>query len=139
MSGRSRAHARMGMTRLQYLCMIFGQKCFYCDEDFELVQLTRDHVVPRCEGGSEDLANQVPACQACNQRKGRRMPTDDEIVRIRAVWASSVTKRIKKRHAPPCYVCHGNVAVLPIDVCPECGRLPNGKHIVIRNHQELSA
>lgn len=121
----------MGMTRLQYLVMVFGCRCFYCGHEFPLEELTRDHVVPRCEGGSDDLANQVPACQPCNQAKGRRMPTEDELERIRKVWASSVTNRIKKRHAPPCYVCHGNVANLPIDVCPECGRLPNGKHIVL--------
>jgi hypothetical protein len=29
-------------------------------------------------------------------------------------------------------VCNGNVANLPIDVCPECGRLPSGKHIVLQ-------
>lgn len=129
----------VGMTRLQYLCLIFGERCFYCEQDFPIRELTRDHVVPRCEGGSDAFANQVPACAPCNHRKGRRMPTADELDRIRAVWASSVTQRIKKRHAPPCYVCNGNVAVLPIPVCPECGRLPNGKHIVLPDRLDISA
>lgn len=132
MAGKSREQINMGMTRLQYLCLVFGERCFYCLQEFSLQDLTRDHVVPRCEGGTESLANQVPACAPCNARKGRRLPTADELLRIRETWESRITKKILKKHAPPCYVCNGNVAALPIDVCPECGRLPNGKYLKMR-------
>lgn len=121
----------IGMTRLQYLCLIFGERCFYCAKDFPLQELTRDHVVPKALGGSEAFANQVPACAPCNSAKGCRPPTEDELARVRAVWESSVTRRLKKKHAPPCYVCNGDVATLALRCCPECGRLPNGKHIVL--------
>ena len=30
---------------------------------------TRDHLVPRAAGGTDELANLVPACQWCNSRR----------------------------------------------------------------------
>lgn len=46
-------------------------QCWYCGKqtnpfrDFQI-----DHVVPQAHGGTDDRGNLVPACQACNQRKG---------------------------------------------------------------------
>jgi 5-methylcytosine-specific restriction endonuclease McrA len=48
----------------------FGHKCAYCGEaghDFH-----RDHLVPLAAGGSNDIANIVPACAPCNLSKGAR-------------------------------------------------------------------
>lgn len=130
MSGRDRVQQRMGMTRLQYLVMIFGQACFYCREEFPMEELTRDHVTPRALGGDDSLANQVPACKPCNQRKGCRPPTDEELRRMRRIWNSTVSRKLRKKHAPPCYVCNGNTAHLVFSVCPECGRTADGKYIL---------
>lgn len=33
-----------------------------------------DHVIPRCQGGTDDLANLARACARCNARKGPRTP-----------------------------------------------------------------
>lgn len=32
--------------------------------------LTRDHVVPRCQGGTDDVDNMRPAHNLCNTRRG---------------------------------------------------------------------
>jgi 5-methylcytosine-specific restriction endonuclease McrA len=48
----------------------FSHKCAYCDQsghDFH-----RDHLVPLAAGGSNDIANIVPACAPCNLSKGAR-------------------------------------------------------------------
>lgn len=42
--------------------------CFYCG--CKGVLLTRDHAVPLVRGGSNDIANIVPACGSCNSAKG---------------------------------------------------------------------
>jgi 5-methylcytosine-specific restriction endonuclease McrA len=44
--------------------------CAYCTER----ATTADHVLPRCQGGTHDLANLVPACGPCNTRKSGRTP-----------------------------------------------------------------
>ncbi|MBU6232515.1 HNH endonuclease [Patescibacteria group bacterium] len=69
-------------------------KCFYCDrplwgaveskgKQFDSNH-TIDHVVPRSDGG-QGGRNLVIACLRCNQDKGHRMPTEDEIQRAIAL------------------------------------------------------
>lgn len=41
--------------------------CSYCNQWSE--KLTRDHIVPVSEGGTDDPDNIVPACQSCNSKK----------------------------------------------------------------------
>ena len=48
-------------------------QCAYCgDKD----NLTIDHIVPRCKGGSDFTKNVVCCCSKCNQRKGHE-PWED--------------------------------------------------------------
>ena len=42
-------------------------KCAYCGDGNNL---TIDHVVPRCKGGTDFTKNVVCCCNSCNQRKG---------------------------------------------------------------------
>ena len=51
-------------------------KCQYCGEKFKVVDLTFDHVVPRCDGGETEWENIVASCWDCNMRKdsGRLKP-----------------------------------------------------------------
>ena len=42
-------------------------QCAYCGDDSNL---TIDHVVPRCKGGTDFTKNVVCCCNKCNQRKG---------------------------------------------------------------------
>lgn len=37
---------------------------------------TIDHVVPLSRGGSNDIANLVPACEGCNRKKGAQTPLE---------------------------------------------------------------
>ena len=48
--------------------------CVYCGDGFTPKDLSRDHVVPRAQGGKDVWANVVTACRACNQRKGGCRP-----------------------------------------------------------------
>lgn len=37
---------------------------------------TKDHVIPKSRGGSDDLSNLVWACNRCNSKKGARTPEE---------------------------------------------------------------
>lgn len=49
-----------------------GHICMYCGKEFSASQLTRDHIVPRSQGGYDSWENVVAACRRCNQFKGDR-------------------------------------------------------------------
>ena len=76
----SRGHARAGaMSPSPALnnAALFARDthlCLYCGQEFSRWQLTRDHVVPRSQGGRDLWENVVSACLACNARKGGRTP-----------------------------------------------------------------
>lgn len=63
--------SRTGM-QLATLLHLKGTACVYCPG----VATTRDHVIPRSRGGSNDPVNLVPACFACNHAKGNRLPDE---------------------------------------------------------------
>lgn len=48
--------------------------CLYCGKTFGRRELTRDHVIPRAQGGRDIWSNVVSACRRCNHRKGPRTP-----------------------------------------------------------------
>ena len=48
----------------------FNCTCVYCGNNYEITELTLDHVKPRCRGGEDLTTNVVPACRKCNQDKG---------------------------------------------------------------------
>lgn len=48
----------------------FNCQCVYCGKNYELHELTLDHVIPRTFGGEDLQSNLVPACKRCNQDKG---------------------------------------------------------------------
>jgi len=47
-----------------------GTRCWYCGDVDD--PMTRDRLTPACQGGEYVPGNVVPACRACNSRKGRR-------------------------------------------------------------------
>ena len=49
-------------------------RCMYCGFEFSDDDLTRDHIVPRVQGGTDRWKNVVAACQRCNHRKGGKTP-----------------------------------------------------------------
>ncbi len=53
---------------------LFGGCCAYCGRDD--VKLGREHMVPLSRGGSDDIANIVPACGPCNSKKRTRTASE---------------------------------------------------------------
>lgn len=51
-----------------------GYLCMYCGSRFSVSMLTRDHVMPRAQGGRDDWENVITACKSCNNHKGNRTP-----------------------------------------------------------------
>lgn len=48
--------------------------CMYCAERFSTSELTRDHIKPLSQGGTDVWTNVVTACRRCNNHKGGRRP-----------------------------------------------------------------
>lgn len=48
--------------------------CMYCGGRYRLSMLSRDHIIPRAQGGANKWTNVVTACKRCNHAKGNRTP-----------------------------------------------------------------
>ena len=48
--------------------------CTYCGYKFDIRLLTRDHIIPRGQGGKDIWMNVTSACKRCNNQKGCRTP-----------------------------------------------------------------
>ena len=44
-------------------------KCGYCGADFADTDLSIDHLMPLCRGGSDVIENLIPSCISCNCSK----------------------------------------------------------------------
>jgi hypothetical protein len=61
----------MGKTDRKRECLDrYGNRCVYCGERFDPVELTVDHVEPRRKGGDHSVGNLVVCCRRCNEEKG---------------------------------------------------------------------
>jgi 5-methylcytosine-specific restriction endonuclease McrA len=49
-----------------------GSVCRYCGSETDKPDV--DHVIPRYEGGTNEIDNLVVACATCNRSKGKRTP-----------------------------------------------------------------
>ncbi|AWB08590.1 HNH endonuclease (plasmid) [Azospirillum humicireducens] len=65
-----------------------GGRCFFCDGPVG-AKATVDHLIPQAYGGIDGPANAVLAHRRCNQRKGDRLPTGEELDRFFALRRSS--------------------------------------------------
>lgn len=75
---RARERGAFGSHTLaewQALCRRTGDCCVYCNKP---KRLTRDHALPLSRGGSDNIANILPACHSCNAKK--RAMTAEEFV-----------------------------------------------------------
>lgn len=48
--------------------------CMYCGGQFTAKGLSRDHILPLSQGGTDSWKNVVAACKRCNNRKAGRTP-----------------------------------------------------------------
>lgn len=49
-----------------------GNKCLRCQASGNDVKLTKDHIMPLSEGGTDNAVNLQPLCLQCNSWKGNR-------------------------------------------------------------------
>ncbi len=59
-----------GYELREYVLEKWGRQCGYCGKKDTPLEL--DHIEPKSKGGSNRASNFLPACRACNQRKGNR-------------------------------------------------------------------
>jgi hypothetical protein len=78
-------HPRSAPSSAQRLVVALdrdGPSCVWCSREFsDLVQPTREHVVPRVKGGPSIPENEVAACARCNRERGHASPVQwiDEV------------------------------------------------------------
>lgn len=78
-------------------------RCKYCLCKLSLQTVTRDHVIPRSAGGSNQSHNIVAACEPCNRAKGS-MPVKDFEKKVASptyddpiwIWMRHMDYRINK-------------------------------------------
>lgn len=69
--GQLRADAKVFTERdWRRLLHQYRHACAYCGAGGTLV---REHVIPLCLGGRHSVGNIIPACSACNSRKGKKL------------------------------------------------------------------
>ena len=50
--------------------------CLYCGGQFDVDQLSRDHILPVSRAGTDSWTNVVTACKRCNHRKANQTPEE---------------------------------------------------------------
>jgi len=72
------------------------RRCHWCGG----IANTVDHLVPRCDGGSNHDENLVAACTSCNSRRGAQLAAERQAARRgqpppaagpRRVWPGAIT------------------------------------------------
>jgi len=56
-----------------------GGYCAYCGKRIFDYSFHIDHIIPVCQGGSNELENLIPACIRCNLRKGMYDPDEFKV------------------------------------------------------------
>lgn len=56
----------------QDLKAFYNFKCLQCGKQEPEIKLTRDHVIPLTEGGSDSINNIQPLCARCNSKKNNK-------------------------------------------------------------------
>jgi len=75
MGGATLEAVGVSKRRLKFWAEAAGL-CAYCGKPTDLKDAEVDHVLPKCQGGTDDATNLVMACRACNNRKGGRAPEE---------------------------------------------------------------
>jgi len=57
--------------------------CFFCDKPTADDDITMDHLIPKCIVNNTKAENLVPACSPCSIAKADRMPTSQEMAKLR--------------------------------------------------------
>jgi len=88
-------------------------RCQYCGKKFPAGDLTKDHVIPRAQGGETTWENIVACCTGCNDRKRDRTPAQAKMKLkkhpTRPDWVPSIALHLAKMRVPSewkdfCYI-----------------------------------
>jgi hypothetical protein len=74
--GKRKKGAGINLSRNEDLYDRDRYMCAYCGHKFPKSKLSKDHVIPKAQGGKDTWMNLVTACQPCNQRKDDRTPQE---------------------------------------------------------------
>ena len=66
-------------------------RCGYCGSR---QQLTVDHVIPASQGGKTTFENCITACRSCNNKKGRRTPSEAKMYLSHQPYAPTISEFI---------------------------------------------
>lgn len=77
------------LKKLQYRKLYDVQegRCYLCNDEMNVYDITIDHVVPVSLGGKDKMHNKLLAHSICNSEKGNRMPTKNELDLMRDIHA----------------------------------------------------
>lgn len=86
----------LGPVRTAHVHLRANLRCTWCDRRTVLGRRHVDHVVPRAEGGSDDLSNLVLACRDCNIRRSPGMlpPRARDAGRTRAQVRTEIERQV---------------------------------------------
>lgn len=78
-----------------------GGLCAYCDLPFPITAMTKDHIVPKIKGGTDDPQNIALACQGCNTFKSGWESLEEVLNyadRVVAQTDEKIRKNVAARH-----------------------------------------
>ena len=79
------------------LIWVFDQKCVRCGDGKNAI--TKDHIIPIYQGGSDAIDNLQPLCQSCNGSKGPE--GTDHRKNVYHDWEKRLTERLAKPEQTP--------------------------------------
>jgi 5-methylcytosine-specific restriction endonuclease McrA len=47
----------------------YGGRCAYCGREIAYKDMQVDHMIPKANGGTDDMENLMPSCRTCNHYK----------------------------------------------------------------------
>lgn len=78
--------------------------CQYCTKQFDMKDLTYDHVIPRAQGGTTTWENIATACEPCNTYKGGRTPAQAKMPLrkkpVKPTWVPAVQVKVSQESCP---------------------------------------
>ena len=98
-----RVRSRVAALTNEHLFLRDSYRCAYCGRSRQDLgsreRLTRDHLVPRSKGGTNEWLNVVTACSSCNHHKDDRLA--EEVGRTPRVipWVPSRSDLVIRRQA----------------------------------------
>jgi hypothetical protein len=88
-----RANAPRTLTN-ENLFVRDAQICAYCGRKFKFADLTRDHVIPRKQGGKDVWTNVVTACGPCNNYKDCYTPEEAGMELLYVPYAPNLAEHL---------------------------------------------